>query len=245
MLKAYDTLGIEVTRRCNMCCAHCIRGDAEQKDIEYRYIDALITDIEYISSLLITGGEPSLNPRAIQYIADVVRARDIFIGGAVLITNGKFVSDEFITACASLFSLATEDERNYLAISSDVFHEDVSREKRQKLSVFKAYHPNGHHNDWNRIPLADLGRARELTTYQKTEASKSDELWYEYDPKKEVIRFTDTIVTMTVNDDILSECDYDFKDTLNWRIGHITDSCWAEKAIGIAAESGRRGISYA
>ena len=24
---------IEITRRCNMCCAHCLRGDAEAVDM--------------------------------------------------------------------------------------------------------------------------------------------------------------------------------------------------------------------
>ena len=241
MLKAYDTLGIEVTRRCNMCCAHCIRGDAEQKDIEYRYIDALLTDIEYISSLLITGGEPSLNPNAIRHIADIIRERDIFLGGVALITNGKCVTDEFITACASLFSLAREDECNYLAISSDIFHEEIPRENRQKLSIFKAYQPDGHHNDWNRMYLKDLGRAKDLHAYRKVEAAKPDELWYEYDPDKERIRFSDTVITMTVNGDILCDCDYDFEDSLNWRIGRVTDPYWAEKAIGIQMKG--RGVT--
>lgn len=29
---------IEVTRRCNMCCAHCLRGDAENIDIQEKYM---------------------------------------------------------------------------------------------------------------------------------------------------------------------------------------------------------------
>jgi len=240
MLKAYDTLGIEVTRRCNMHCAHCLRGDAEQKDIEYRYIDALLTDIKYISSLLITGGEPSLNPKAIQYIADVIRSRDICLGGVALITNGKTVPDGFITACASLFSLATEDECSYLAVSRDIFHEEPPRENLQKLSIFKAFQPDGHRNDWDRMYLKDLGRARDLVGYQKAEVTKPDELWYEYDAKAGVILFSDTVITMTVNGDILSDCDYDFKDTMNWRIGHVTDPYWAERAIGIVGEKERR-----
>lgn len=33
---------IEITRRCNMCCAHCLRGDAEAVDIQERYIDAFL-----------------------------------------------------------------------------------------------------------------------------------------------------------------------------------------------------------
>lgn len=37
---------IEVTRRCNMCCAHCLRGDAESIDIQEKYIDAFLDNFE-------------------------------------------------------------------------------------------------------------------------------------------------------------------------------------------------------
>ena len=37
---------IEVTRRCNMCCAHCLRGDAESIDIQEKYIDAFLDSFE-------------------------------------------------------------------------------------------------------------------------------------------------------------------------------------------------------
>lgn len=33
---------IEITRRCNMCCAHCLRGDAENVDIQEKYINAFL-----------------------------------------------------------------------------------------------------------------------------------------------------------------------------------------------------------
>lgn len=32
---------IEVTRRCNMCCAHCLRGDAESIDVYKMHEDIL------------------------------------------------------------------------------------------------------------------------------------------------------------------------------------------------------------
>lgn len=64
-----NSVFIEVTRRCNMCCAHCLRGDAESIDIQEKYIDAFLDSFEtgaYISSLTFTGGEISLNIPAIR-----------------------------------------------------------------------------------------------------------------------------------------------------------------------------------
>lgn len=68
---AANSVFIEVTRRCNMCCAHCLRGDAESIDIQEKYIDAFLDSFEkgaYISSLTFTGGEISLNIPAIRYL---------------------------------------------------------------------------------------------------------------------------------------------------------------------------------
>lgn len=43
---AANSVFIEVTRRCNMCCAHCLRGDAESIDIQEKYIDAFLDSFE-------------------------------------------------------------------------------------------------------------------------------------------------------------------------------------------------------
>lgn len=233
MQKAYDILAIEITRRCNMRCAHCMRGAPERKDVDFHYIDLLLKDIEYISSLLITGGEPTLNAKAIRYIADVLRERGISLGGVSLITNGKSVPDDFISAYASLLSLSTDEECNYLAVSQDVFHEEIPSENRRKLSIFRAYQPTGHHYDWKHMRIVDLGRAKRLSGYLKQEAHKCEEFFYEYDPDLDLIRFTDTFITMTVDGDILPTCDYAFRDVKEWRIGHVSDPFWVERAIGL------------
>ena len=35
----FENLTIETTRKCNMKCAHCLRGNSQNVDIDYRYID--------------------------------------------------------------------------------------------------------------------------------------------------------------------------------------------------------------
>ena len=54
-------LVLEVTRRCNMSCAHCCRGDAQNCDITHKVIDDAFANLSGIGSLVFTGGEPSLN----------------------------------------------------------------------------------------------------------------------------------------------------------------------------------------
>lgn len=53
VIEAAD-FAIEVTRRCNMCCDHCLRGMAQNLDI-----------IVLPDHVFFTGGEPFLNVKAI------------------------------------------------------------------------------------------------------------------------------------------------------------------------------------
>lgn len=102
---AANSVFIEVTRRCNMCCAHCLRGDAESIDIQEKYIDAFLDSFEkgaYISSLTFTGGEISLNIPAIRYTLKAVKERNISVGNFYMVTNGKAVDKMAELALASL-----------------------------------------------------------------------------------------------------------------------------------------------
>ena len=102
---AANSVFIEVTRRCNMCCAHCLRGDAESIDIQEKYIDAFLDSFEkgaYISSLTFTGGEISLNIPAIRYTLKAVKERGIAVGSFYMVTNGKAVDKMADLAMASL-----------------------------------------------------------------------------------------------------------------------------------------------
>ena len=63
-------LCIEITRRCNMRCTHCMRGDAESVDIPLKHISNLLRHVRHIHHFNITGGEPSLNVRAIRHILE-------------------------------------------------------------------------------------------------------------------------------------------------------------------------------
>ena len=106
-------LCIEITRRCNMRCAHCMRGNAEAVDISLRHITNLLRHVRYIHHFNITGGEPSLNVRAIRHILERVRAYDITVNDFYIVTNGSATSrsEEFIEACAALYEYQQETEQ--------------------------------------------------------------------------------------------------------------------------------------
>ncbi|ECO3474224.1 radical SAM protein [Campylobacter jejuni] len=123
-------LCIEITRRCNMRCGHCMRGDAEAVDIPLRHISNLLRHVRHIHHFNITGGEPSLNVRAIRHILGRVRAYDITVNDFYIVTNGSVTSRsrEFIEACAALYEYQQEKEQgpgsgHMLEMSDDRFHD--------------------------------------------------------------------------------------------------------------------------
>ena len=64
---------LEVTRRCNMSCAHCLRGDAQALNMPREIIDKVLDSVESIGSVLFTGGEPSLNLEVIRYFSQKLK----------------------------------------------------------------------------------------------------------------------------------------------------------------------------
>ena len=74
-----DNIMFEITRRCNMSCEHCLRGDAQAMDISTEVIDAVLSKIDYIQQIAFTGGEPSLKPEIMQYILQKCKEEKILV----------------------------------------------------------------------------------------------------------------------------------------------------------------------
>lgn len=89
-----STLCFELTRRCNMNCDFCCRGDAQNKDITKQIINKTLAEVKGfgIENLRITGGEPFLNEDMLCYLIDKVIKENISINKVVIFTNGTIIS---------------------------------------------------------------------------------------------------------------------------------------------------------
>lgn len=85
---SFNNIAFEVTRRCNMRCEHCMRGDAQNHTISKEVIDRTLDQVLVIGEMLLTGGEPLLEPEIIDYIFDGIIKRKIKILSLVIVTNG-------------------------------------------------------------------------------------------------------------------------------------------------------------
>jgi len=133
---------LEVTRRCNMSCEHCLRGDAENLDLKKEYVDTLLDQLDggWISSVTFTGGEPSLNVPIIEYFLNEIIRRNIGLGFFYIATNGLKISVEFIIVCLRLYSYSDEKDMCTIDVSNDYYHQcenDYNTDLLDGLSFFK------------------------------------------------------------------------------------------------------------
>lgn len=89
---------LELTRKCNLTCAHCyINGGHARKDEMptsefYRLLDEMAA--MGVWAVAFTGGEPTLHPDFVSLVKHA-RMRDLLVGIA---TNGMFLSEELLNA---------------------------------------------------------------------------------------------------------------------------------------------------
>ena len=120
-------LMIETTRRCNMSCGHCLRGDAQNIDINPSYIDNLFQYVDDIEVLGISGGEPSLFPNGIQAIIDSAKKYNVSIECFGIVTNGKKATESFLFSVMELYNYCSIPKNCCLQISTDDYHEKINK----------------------------------------------------------------------------------------------------------------------
>lgn len=130
------SLILEVTRQCNMCCAHCLRGEAENIDMQKETIDKVLGLVDRIACVTFTGGEPSLNLPLIQYFFDRAEQKGKFPESFWLATNGKENQEELALLALKTWFKCPEKEMCGVALSVDAYHELVPEKFLTGLSFY-------------------------------------------------------------------------------------------------------------
>ena len=143
----YRELGIELTRRCNERCKHCLRGDAMDTDLSKEVIDSLFdnNNIRLIENLYLSGGEPTMNSKALSYLVDKIIEKKVVVGTYRVIINGTYYEEEFGNAIRRLheyidrvgwnreFNVRYADSFGRIGISQDQYHKTAKPEVLDKL----------------------------------------------------------------------------------------------------------------
>lgn len=173
----FNQLAVEVTRRCNMACGHCLRGDAENVDLTGMDIDSVLNQAEAIGRLVVTGGEPVLNLRAIQHLANGIARRGIPLMRVEIITNALVFDERFIAIVKRFSEIVhltqqhgygrreREPWRIQVGVSLDRYHEasDVCKKHYIKYKnalkghaeVLRVSHGNAPRNEGRAMALTD------------------------------------------------------------------------------------------
>ena len=128
-----DSATIEITRRCNMRCDHCLRGEAQKLDITDEILDKFFSQVYFIRSMTITGGEPSLAPDRIRAIIRIAQANNVEIANFYIVTNGKRVSQEFMDALQEMYDFCSDNDESWVNVSRDDYHCESSKSGVSRL----------------------------------------------------------------------------------------------------------------
>lgn len=142
----FGSIVVETTRRCNMRCRHCLRGEPKNKDIDSVYIDALLNQADIIDSLVFTGGEPTLNLDAMEHMSAGLINRGVLLFNFQVITNGVEYSERLVKVakrfreiidicCEAGFAKGTYDSKQEMSrviigVSLDKYHSDNEKCER-------------------------------------------------------------------------------------------------------------------
>ena len=87
---------IEGTRKCNMKCAHCLRGNAQRVNMDNSVADIVTRQVDSIYNITFTGGEPSLNTEIIRNFQYGFMFNDCTINSFWITTNARFYKENFV-----------------------------------------------------------------------------------------------------------------------------------------------------
>ena len=157
-----ENLVLELTRRCNMKCPHCLRGDCQNYDMTFETAKTAIDRFEFIEQITFSGGEPTLCGDIVCKIVDYIIENNVKLYGFYMASNGLNVNMQIMIALAKLYGYINQDydaeETCFFDISVDQYHEIISKLNKRVLDAFRFVNYRGEIPDGR---LINEGRAYE------------------------------------------------------------------------------------
>lgn len=209
-------LVLEVTRRCNMTCEHCCRGEPQNLDLSKKVINAVLDNVTSLSQITLTGGEPSLVPGIIQYIADQLKEREISPSGFYIVTNGKIVSKELVFALIDLYALCSDYDEGMctFTMSRDQYHDTTEVPHLYKALKFFSADARNVKIEWD--ALIKDGRASGFGRRVK----EQDPWEIEVDEKDDGITVGNSLY-ISSNGNVISGCDFSYERVDKECVGNV------------------------
>lgn len=162
----YAGLSIELNRQCNLQCAFCCRGDAQNIIMSKEVIDRIFENVLDCGQIAFTGGEPLLHPELMDYFLKKIDENKWNTVDVQFTTNGT-ICDPTVIDMLNRFCSKRDGRTALIRVSADQFH-DAAQSKRaiDYYSNLCARNPNilvvseKSHTFWR------TGRAKDLVKSQ-------------------------------------------------------------------------------
>lgn len=126
---------LELTRRCNMACKHCMRGQQQNEDMPRKYVHDFFSRVDLIQDLTLSGGEPTIAPNIILDVAEEIAITDIDIRNFYIVTNGKEISDEFLASVEAMRKVCSQNDKSHIEVSNHIYNKSLTEENVQRLKT--------------------------------------------------------------------------------------------------------------
>jgi len=214
-------LAIELTRRCNLRCEHCLRGNAQKRDINTYTIDLLFKQISYVNILTLTGGEPSLCPDLIKQVIDSCTYYNVVVDNFYISTNGVIHEDysRFMTQIIQLWCMCSDNEISSVHISNDPYHTDAASANpvnfgNHPLRAFRFCEmPKQPEYKFHPQSIIKQGRADKIPGAR--------EIVLDYIQRPEDYSSIEGLVYINVHGDIIEGCDWSYTNQPKHRFGNL------------------------
>lgn len=228
-------LAIEVTRRCNMKCNHCLRGDAQNLDISTAVLSGIAKHI-HPASVIFTGGEPSLNVPAIKRYFELAERYDTMPAAFYVATNGATSKEQMRDLALTLpeaYSKMEEPDMCEVDVSVDMFHEAFRDNDNAKILRGLSFLGRGKKHsveDDDLSWLLNTGRANKNgigVRAPEVLRTDMDELVTDYSTEYNSIAF-DTLY-IAANGNVVDGCDSSYEDIVLSRASRRQSYDYVEK----------------
>jgi hypothetical protein len=116
-------LGFEVTRKCNLKCAHCCRGDAQNLSYTSPDVPAAVFDqFPFAKYVHIFGGETQLAPSALFHFNEALQQSSIKFLEFGMVTNGTIYDKAVFD---TIRQIAKRGKAVNIYVSNDEYHNDA------------------------------------------------------------------------------------------------------------------------
>lgn len=148
-----DNFTIDITKNCNLKCAHCAKGEACNENIDMNILPKIFNKDTTISQLGLSGGEVFLNPKLFEQVIDFIINSGCNIQSLDIITNGTCYTEEiyrilvkmynYIVSCHFYGYYQKPNELVSIELSTDEFHkEQIEKLKESNFELYKQYMEN-------------------------------------------------------------------------------------------------------